>query len=33
VQDEGLPIVYPEETRTAEPIAPLPTEWPNQDWP
>jgi ABC-type branched-subunit amino acid transport system substrate-binding protein len=31
VQDKELPIVYPEETQTAEPTAPLPNEWPNQD--
>ena len=30
---EELPIVYPPEFQTEEPVAPLPDEWPEQEWP
>jgi ABC-type branched-subunit amino acid transport system substrate-binding protein len=30
---EELPIVYPPDFQTEEPVAPLPDEWPNQEWP
>jgi branched-chain amino acid transport system substrate-binding protein len=33
VQDEELPIVYPPDSQTADPVVPLPDEWPNQEWP
>ncbi|MDR9432121.1 MAG: ABC transporter substrate-binding protein, partial [Natronomonas sp.] len=33
VQGEEIPIVYPSDSQTAEPVAPLPDEWPEQDWP
>jgi len=30
---EELPIVWPPDSQTADPIAPLPDEWPDQEWP
>jgi branched-chain amino acid transport system substrate-binding protein len=32
-QGEELPIVYPSDLQTSEPVAPLPGEWPSQNWP
>lgn len=29
VQDQSIEVVYPEERKTAEPVAPLPGSWPN----